>query len=103
MVIVSACLSGSLCRWDGKSSLDPEIKRMVESGEAVVACPEALGGLTVPRDPAEIVGGGGVEVWEGKARVVTKSGRDVTREFMVGAKKFLELARKNGATKVILK
>ena len=103
MIIVSACLSGSLCRWDGKSSLDPDIKRMAESGEAIVACPEVLGGLTVPREPAEIVGGGGVEVLEGKARVVTRSGRDVTREFMIGAKKFLEIARRNGATRAILK
>jgi len=67
-ILVSACLAGEYCRWDGGTNLVPEIKSLVDSGNAVVVCPEELGGLPTPRLPSERIGG----------RVVSSDGRDVT-------------------------
>lgn len=53
MVLVSKCLLGVPCRMDGKSKLVPEILRLYEEGKAVAVCPEVLGGLPTPREPAE--------------------------------------------------
>ena len=54
MIFVSQCLAGDNCRWDGGTNLIPEIKCLVDSGLAVKACPEVLGGLPTPRKPSEI-------------------------------------------------
>ena len=51
--MVSACLAGTPCRYDGRSNLRPEIAALVERGEAVPVCPEVLGGLPTPRTPSE--------------------------------------------------
>ena len=53
MIVVSKCLIGVPCRMDGKSKLIPEIKALVDRGEAVAVCPEVLGGLPTPRTPSE--------------------------------------------------
>ena len=55
MILVSQCLTGDCCRWDGGSNLVPELKALAESGLAVTACPEVLGGLPIPRKPSEIL------------------------------------------------
>lgn len=75
---------------------------MVE-GRAVLVCPEEDGGLGTPRPPAEIVGGDGHDVLDGKARVVTKQGGDVTAEYVRGAELALAAARQAGATTAVLK
>ncbi|MBX6377266.1 MAG: DUF523 domain-containing protein [Clostridia bacterium] len=103
LVLVSACLAGVPCRYDGRDSLEPDLRERVERGEAVVVCPEVLGGLPTPREPAEIVGGDGGDVLDGRARVVTRTGRDVTEAFVAGARATLALARLHGARKVVLK
>ena len=102
MILVSKCLTGECCRYDGRSSPDPEICALVESGEAIAVCPEQLGGLPTPRVPAELTGSGEL-VLEGKARAVTRDGRDVTAEFVKGAYEALNAAREAGATRAILK
>lgn len=103
MIGISACLGGVFCRYDGGSQAVPELIRFVESGEAIMVCPEVLGGLPTPREPAEIVGGDGQDVWRHQARVLTNNGIDVTTEFMEGAQiayqKLLEL----GITQLIVK
>ena len=53
MILISECLAGIPCRMDGKSKMIPELKALLDSGEAVVACPEVLGGLPTHRDPSE--------------------------------------------------
>lgn len=76
---------------------------MVAEGRAVLVCPEVDGGLDTPRPPAEIVGGDGRAVLEGRARVVTARGADVTAAYVAGAHRALEAARRSGATSAILK
>src|SRR5918999_953626 len=102
-VLVSACLAGLPFRFDGSAGHESVVARLVEEGRAVLVCPEVDGGLGTPRPPGEIVGGDGRDVLEGRARVVTRDGRDVTDAYVSGAKLALQAARKSGATTAILK
>lgn len=102
MLIVSKCLAGGRCRYDGESRPDPEIAALVNEGRAIAVCPEQLGGLPTPRTAAELTGSG-EEVLSGAARAVTKDGRDVTREFVSGAEKTLRICRLCGADRAVLK
>ena len=94
LLIVSKCLAGIPCRYDGKDNLVPEIKALVERGEAVAVCPEVLGGLPTPRTPSELQPDG---------RVLNKQGEDVTAQFVSGAERALEICREQGCAGAILK
>ncbi len=100
---MSACLAGRRCRFDGQANPDDEVARLVAEGRAILICPEVDGGLSTPRPPAEIVGGDGHDVLEGKARVITDAGADVTDAYVSGAQHALEVAQRAGATEAILK
>ena len=76
---------------------------LVQDGKAVPVCPEVLGGLPIPRAPAEMQGGDGMAVLEGRARVVNSCGEDVTENYVAGAKAALAIALQAGCTKAILK
>jgi uncharacterized protein YbbK (DUF523 family) len=102
MLIVSACLAGCHCRYDGGTIQEDHLD-LLKNGKAIPVCPEQLGGLSTPRNPAEIVGGDGFDVLDGKARVIDNQGNDVTKEFLSGAQQALQLAKKVGATSAILK
>ena len=102
-VLVSACLAGMAVRYDGSSNPDDVVARLVAAGRAVLVCPEVDGGLGTPRPRAEILDGTGDDVLDGKARVVTEGGVDVTDAYVRGAERALEAARKAGATAAILK
>jgi len=104
-VLVSACLLGINCKYDGGNNLDEDLFRLIDRDDVKVffACPEQLGGMTTPREPAEIVGGDGFDVLSGKARVLTKSGVDVTESFIKGAKEFLKITKILKVDFVILK
>jgi uncharacterized protein YbbK (DUF523 family) len=102
-VLVSACLAGRACRFDGSANPDDFVSRLVAAGRAVLVCPEVDGGLGTPRPPAEIVGGSGDDVLAGRARVVTADGSDVTRAYIAGAQRALEEARRSGAKVAMLK
>ena len=102
-VLISACLAGCACRFDGSAAPSDPVSRLVGEGRAVLVCPEEAGGLGTPRPPAEIVGGDGADVLAGGARVVTPDGRDVTASYVAGAYAALEAARAAGATRAILK
>ncbi len=102
-VLVSACLAGRRCRYDGTDRRDERIVRMVDEGEAVPFCPEESVGLPVPRPPCEIAGGDGADVLAGRARVVQSGGADITELFVKGAHKAVAAAQKSGATRAILK
>ncbi|WP_232666344.1 DUF523 domain-containing protein [Pseudonocardia sp. TRM90224] len=95
--LVSACLAGMHCRYDGQSRTNAEVVAAVDAGTAVPACPEMLGGLTTPRQPAEIVGGDGDDVLDGIATVRTDDGEDVTAQYVVGARRALAIATAVGA------
>jgi uncharacterized protein YbbK (DUF523 family) len=101
--IVSACFAGIHCRFDGRHNRIDEILEMIRRGEAVPVCPEQMGGLATPRPPAEIVGGDGEDVLDGKAKVVDNQGRDVTEAFLRGAYEALAVAKAVGAEEAILK
>lgn len=103
MRAISACLLGVRCRYDGGSRVHPEALRLATQGGLVPVCPEQLGGLATPRTPAEIVGGDGNDVLEGRARVVDESGRDVTEAFLRGARETVALCRILGIDEVLLK
>lgn len=102
MKIVSACLCGINCRYDGESRQDPEIIEMVNRGEAIPVCPEQLGGLPTPRMPAELTGSGQDVLW-GDARALRRDGQDVTEAFIKGAEAALVIAKEYGADEAILK
>ena len=101
--IVSACLAGVRCRYDGDAKTDPRIEGLVRAGLALPVCPEQLGGLPTPRPPAEIQGGDGHDVLAGKARVINERGEDVTAAYIRGDRETLHLARLFGATEALLK
>ena len=73
--LVSACLAGQKCRYDGRANTHPLCQALVQQGLAVPICPECDGGLPIPRDPAERQGD----------LVVTCRGRDVTQDYHRGA------------------
>ncbi len=96
--IVSACLAGELCRYDGKSNTDEKIKTLVDGGSAITICPEVLGGLSVPRTRCELR----INV-NGTAEIIGEDNNDYTECFIRGAFLSLEIARKNNITQAILK
>ena len=92
-LLVSACLLGAPCRYDGKSKADARVQALVGKYEIVPVCPEQLGGLPTPRDASERQG----------SRVVMRSGRDVTDAYARGAQQALALAQRFGCTAALLK
>lgn len=103
MKLCSACLLGAKCAYDGEGNLSKKVLGLLKDEILIPVCPEVFGGLNVPREPSEIQGGNGREVLEEKARVVMKNGRDVTQNFLEGAKKALKIARVFNIDKAILK
>ena len=103
MILISGCLTGLRCRYDGKQLTYPAFQELIKSARIVIVCPEQLGGLSTPRSASQIVGGDGFDVLSGKARVISEDGRDVTENFIRGAEETLHIARLIEAEKVILK
>lgn len=103
MILISSCLIGEPVRYDGRHQLKGNLKTLLEKGVAIHACPELLGGLPIPRPPAEIIGGDGFDVLKGHAKVMTQHGEDVTPMYIEGAKRTLALIEKNDIHAVILK
>ncbi|WP_081841473.1 DUF523 domain-containing protein [Alicyclobacillus macrosporangiidus] len=93
MKVVSACLAGCKCRYDQRAATGHDIEAMVRSGEAISVCPEQMGGLPTPRNPAEVVGGDGFYVLDGRAKVIDSQGNGVTDEFIRCAEQALRLAQ----------
>lgn len=94
-ILVSRCLLGDPCRYDGKSKPAPALEALRRSGHTLIpVCPEILGGLPTPRPPAELQPDG---------RVINRAGEDVTAQYGAGAQAALALARREGCTLAILK
>ena len=93
MILISACLLGCACRYDGKSKPHPLAQELARQGLAVPVCPEQLGGLPTPRAPSERQG----------ERVVSSLGADVTAQYRRGAEEALRLAELFGCGTAILK
>ena len=103
MILVSACLAGINCSWDGGNRLNKKMKELVDKKRAIAICPELLGGRTVPRLKTEIEGGTGGDVLNGKAKVIDENGKDVTSEFIRGAYMSLDIVRKYNIREAVLK
>ncbi|NQD68434.1 DUF523 domain-containing protein [Bacillus haikouensis] len=103
MIVVSSCLAGLEVRYNGTHRLDNKIRKLMEENKAITVCPELLGGFSTPREPAEIISGDGEDVLDGKAKVVEKTGRDVTELYIKGAYSTLKKTKEIGATIVVLK
>jgi uncharacterized protein YbbK (DUF523 family) len=93
MIIVSACLAGVECRYNGSSCTVPQIAEMVMKGRAIPICPEILAGLPTPRPPVE----------QCKGKIVSLEGDDHTALYTVGAKIGLEMALVSRCQRAILK
>ena len=93
-ILVSACLLGKACRYDGASRPCAHIMELKERHTIIPVCPEVMGGLPTPRPASEIQADG---------RLVNILGKDVTAEYHQGAEAVLALAREHGATVAILK
>ena len=84
MIGVSSCLAGVKCTFRGDDNLIEIIKEMVARKEAVMICPEVLGGMSIPRNPCEIRNG----------KVIDITGEDKTMKYILGAKRSLEILQK---------
>ena len=91
--VVSACLAGCKCRYDGKDNLCPKVKQLVEEGRAITVCPEVMGGMTTPRIPSERKDG----------KVINSNGDDNTAYFVKGVEKSIEVIKEHNIKKAILK
>ncbi|ROL67966.1 purine-nucleoside phosphorylase [Pseudomonas protegens] len=103
-ILVSRCLLGHRVRYDGAASGPfDQLAAWLQEGRVVALCPEVAGGLPTPRAAAEIPGGQGVDVLEGRAPVMTTEGEDVSAEFLSGARQALDLVEKHGIRIAVLK
>ncbi|MCT4615209.1 MAG: DUF523 domain-containing protein [Marinifilaceae bacterium] len=97
MILISSCLIGVKCRYNGECTKIEELEELFKSGKAMPICPEILGELPIPREACEIV------IEEGEKKVKTAEGKDFTSEFELGAKKTLEIAKLINSKIAILK
>ncbi|AZC25416.1 DUF523 domain-containing protein [Pseudomonas sessilinigenes] len=103
-ILVSRCLLGHRVRYDGGASGPfDQLAAWQQEGRVVALCPEVAGGLPTPRAAAEIPGGQGVDVLQGRAPVMTTEGEDVSAEFLSGARQALALVEKHGIRIAVLK
>jgi len=93
MKLVSACLAGVKCRYDGSAKPCQKVMDLVEKGDAILVCPEQLGGLSTPRIASEQKGN----------KVFNKEGKELTKEFERGAQEALSIAKMAGCKEAILK
>ena len=95
-VIVSACLIGKNCKYNGLNNENQKIINFLLDKEIVPVCPEVMGGLSVPRLKSEID-------FNDKNKVINEVGNDVTFYFEKGAQKAMEIVLKSGASLAIVK
>lgn len=92
-ILVSACLYGNECRYKGDSCFNEKVAKLGNDNILIPVCPEQLGGLPTPRNPAERVGD----------KVISNAGADVTEQYMRGAELAVQIAKANNVDYCILK
>lgn len=92
-LLISACLLGIPCRYDGRSVKAVDVSALREKYNLIPVCPEIYGGLPTPRTPSERQGD----------KTVMKDGRDVTENYLLGAKASYDLCLELGCKKALLK
>ena len=103
MILVSACLLGINCKYDGDNNENEIVQNYLNGKQFILVCPEQLGGLETPRTPCEIKNGNGNCVLKGKSKVINKDGVDKTQNFIKGAKEALKIAKLYNCKEAILK
>lgn len=103
MKLISACLLGVRCRYDGCSKPSDKAMKFFQKRkkELIPVCPEQLGGLPTPRIPSEIQNSTGEIVLLGKAKILNQEGRDVSANFIKGAFETLRIAKMYGAKEFV--
>lgn len=92
-ILVSACLLGVNCKYNGENNYSDEVMEFLKDYEIIPICPEILGGLSTPRKPSEIKGD----------KVFAVDGKDVTVNYQKGAEETLKIAKLLGIKKALLK
>ena len=92
-ILVSACLLGTNCKYNGSNNFNEKVIEYIKDKEAIPICPEVLGGLSIPRNPSEIIGD----------KVINNIGIDVTKEYIKGAEEVLKLAKELNIEEALLK
>ncbi len=103
VILVSACLIGLCTRYDGKIKESKKCLLQLQNKIWIPVCPEQLGGLQTPREPADLTGGDGFDALQGNAKVLTKSGVDLTLDFIHGAEQVLQIAKLQNVKQAWLK
>ncbi|MCR5137616.1 MAG: DUF523 domain-containing protein [Oscillospiraceae bacterium] len=91
-IMVSACLAGENCKYDGGNNRNEKVMQLFEENEVITVCPEVMGGLPTPRAPSEIVNG----------VVISRTGISVDREYRTGAEMTLRTAERERPDLIIL-
>lgn len=92
-LLISACILGTNCKYNGKNNYNPLVEKLKERYILIPICPEEMGGLSTPRNPSEIL----------NDKVISSKGDDVTNNFFDGANKALDIAKKENISKALLK
>lgn len=103
MILVSACLLGIDCKYNGSNNDNAKVKEYLKNKAFVIACPEQLGGLTTPRDPSEIVKCDKDGTINENYKIISNKYVDVTRNFIKGANETLKIAKIYNCKEAILK
>lgn len=102
MILISACLCGVNCKYNGANNHHPYYIELLRKNELLPVCPEQLGGLPTPRLACEINGGTGTDVLNGLAQVYNTEGKNLSAAFIKGAEETLQLAKQAGISAAIL-
>lgn len=92
-ILVSACLLGIDCKYNGKNNKNEQVLQLLKGHDLIPVCPEIMGGLQTPRTPSEIQ----------EDQVITKDGRNVTKQYQKGAEETLKIAKLYNCKNAILK
>ena len=92
-LLISACILGTNCKYNGKNNYNPLVEKLKERYILIPICPEEMGGLSTPRNPSEIL----------NDKVISSKGDDVTNNFFDGANKALDIVKKEKISKALLK
>ena len=101
--LISSCLLGLCTRYDQKVKTYPDALKKLDKAILIPVCAEQLGGLSTPREAADLTDGDGNDVINSRALVLTKSGVDVTAQFLLGAEQVLKIAQMLHIKKAFLK
>ena len=103
MILVSACLIGINCKYNGYNNKNEKVIQYLKDKQFIIACPEQLGGMSTPREPSEIIELDTKDVIKGQTSVINNKMLDVTNKFKEGAKETLKIANIYNCKEAILK